>query len=164
MGFNFQGIVITRRYPTLESIIDDFNFSKLELIGESSFEEATLSIIDRNDLFVTQVIDSTFFTFGTNLNVEDVEFKLSKTPDFKALKFAIYETVMAFAFEYFESSNSIRIKAVFPGQPIEERGELLEIEQTESDLTEIIFGLIGKVTGSSFWDIELEQKSMRYKF
>ena len=164
MGFNFQGIVINRLYTSVDSVIKDFNIPELEFVGESSFEESSSSAIGNTDVFVTTINNSSFCTFGSDLNIEDIEFKLSNDENFKAMRFAIYETPMAFAFEYFQGLESIRSKFIFPGQIAEERGELLQIEKEETDMTEIIFTLIGKVCGSDFWDINLDTKSMHYKF
>jgi hypothetical protein len=163
MGFNFQGLAINRLYTSAVAIADDFNIPAIEFVGESNFEESTMDNISSTAIYITRINDSSFCTFGADINIEEIAFRLSSDANFKAVRFAIYETSMAFAFEYFKGLHCVRSKFVFPEQTTEEKGEPLPIEKSETDMTEIIFNLIGELCGVDFWDIELETKSMHYK-
>ena len=90
------------------------------------------------------------------------EFNISNQ---KAFSFALSEMTMTFAVNYTDNGKIIRSFAeTEDGERHQEVGDKLEFENTENDVSELIHHLIESTLGKRFWDIDLEEKCLRYKF
>jgi hypothetical protein len=162
MGFNVQGIAISKKYDTAQKLADTIGLGSIEKVSDNYFEEASSSMIDDNDIYITEVKNGTIVTLGSAFDIQEIALN-NASEQGKAIKFMVGETSMAFAFEYFLNGQGIRTILNAEGENMMEEGEPLEIETKESDMTEIIFSLIGDVTGNSFYSIEPDQKSEHFR-
>lgn len=160
MGFNVQGIAISKKYESAEKLAKELGIGNIKKAGDTYFEKATSSSIDDNDIFITEVENGTIVTLGTSFDIQEIPGDISNGG--KALRFMVGETAMVFAFDYLQNGQSQRSLMNAQDENIMEQGEPLEIEPKETDFTEIIFGLIGDVTGTNFYGIEPDQKSTHY--
>ena len=162
MGFNVQGIAISKKFNTAQNLADIIGLGSIQKVSDKYFEEATSSMIEDSDIFITEVKNGTIVTLGSGFDVQEIPLNIASN-DGKAIWFMVGETSMAFAFEYLLNGEGVRTVLNAEGENMMEEGEPLEIETTETDMTEIIFGLIGDVTGDSFYSVEPDQKSEHYR-
>jgi hypothetical protein len=163
MGFNIQGIATSIKTKSINDLTDLLGLASPTMIDTTYFERATSSLIEGNEVFLTSTNNGTILTVGQNFPIKKISLeKLSVGA--KALKFIISETVMVFAFEYYENGKLIRSVVNIEDDSILEEGEPLVIEQGETDFTEIIFGLMKTVVGESVYTLDPGFKSVRYNF
>lgn len=162
MGFNVQGIAISKKYDTAQNLADTIGLGSIQKVSDKYFEEATSSMIEDNDIYITEVKNGTIVTLGSGFDIQEISLN-SASNEGKAIRFMIGETSMAFAFEYLLNGKAVRTILNAEGENMMEEGDPLEIETKETDMTEIIFSLIGDVTGDSFYSVEPDQKSEHYR-
>ena len=101
-------------------------------------------------------------TAGLDVPVDNVSFeKLSING--KALRFMIEETSMVFMYDYYENGELIRSVVNQEDMNVQEEGEPLDIEETETDCTAIITHLMALVTGESINTLALNTPSEKYE-
>lgn len=162
MGFNVQGIAISKKYDTAQKLADTIGLGSIEKVSDKDFEEASSSMIDDNDIYITVLKNGTLITLGIGFEMQEIAIDHA-SEEGKAILFMVGETSMAFAFEYSINGKSVRTVFSAEGQNMMEEGETLQIETKESDMKEIIFGLMEEIAGDSFYSIEPDHKSERYR-
>ncbi|MEM6685456.1 MAG: hypothetical protein AAF617_06635 [Bacteroidota bacterium] len=78
--------------------------------------------------------------------------------------FVLSEMTMTFCINYVKNGTPRRTIIEAEGELHENVGTPFEIEQTEDDYSEVIYHLIEKTIGESFYDIDLEATCKRYTF
>lgn len=159
MGFNISGIVINKNLEkNFEELSKILNLN-LEFQEEINFETASENWKDEG------IVDMYFGKNGTLLFLnEDLCLNDGYSyPNANILTFIISETSMAFNFGYTENGNNIRSKMEVNGETIDEQGSKLQIENVEQDISEVIWKQIEIVFAQKFWDIQPEEKAIRFK-
>lgn len=158
MGFNISGIVINKN---LESNTDQLSqILKLDLEFDREIDFETASENWKEEGF----IDVYFSENGTMIFANE-DLCLGEGyayPDANILTFASSETSMAFNFSYTENNDLIRSKLEVNGEVIDEYGNKLTTENENEDISEVIWNKISVVLGKKFWDIQPEEKSLRF--
>ena len=162
MGFNVQGIAIDKKFKNVQMLSDAIGLGTIKKIGDKSFERASSSMIDDNDIYITEVKNGTIVTLGFGFEMEEIDI-YNVSENGKAILFMVGETSMAFAFEYYINKQDVRRVFNAEGENMMEEGQPLEIETKESDMTEIIFSLIEEVTEDNFYSIDPNKKSECYQ-
>lgn len=90
---------------------------------------------------------------------ESIELKNDNT-----LTFALSETSMAFNINYCENGISKQSIMEVNDERMQDEGEELSVEEKSDDTSEIIWNQIEVVIGKRFWDIEPDEKAVRYIF
>ena len=80
------------------------------------------------------------------------------------LTFALSETSMAFNINYCENGVEKRSIMEVNDERMTDEGEKLEVEENSEGTSEIIWNQIERVIGKRFWDIEPNEKAVRYIF
>lgn len=157
MGFNIAGLVIDRNYQndlaSLEQILDQ----KLVFEEEVNFTQAS-------ENWKESVYCDVYFTSrGTlvflGMEAAAFEFPVAKQ---KTLSFVLSEMTMTFSVNYTRNKFVLRTMVETEGELVEDKGEPLDFEDTESDKSELIYHLMEEVLGESFWDVDQEAKCYRY--
>ncbi|MDR3287522.1 MAG: hypothetical protein LBT27_08775 [Prevotellaceae bacterium] len=158
MGFNLSGIVINKNYKeNIEFVEKEFDWN-LEFIEEIAFEVASENWKEEG------LCDIYFSEHGTMIFLNmDMCIDSWSTQNDNVLTFALSETSMAFNLEYCEKKENLRSIMEVGGKKMSEEGDKLPVEETLSDISEIIWEQIGIVLGKSFWKIAPEEKAYRYK-
>lgn len=158
MGLNISGLVIDKNYENsiveLESVIGQ----KLAFEKEVIFEEAIESW--KEDSYC----DVYFSEYGTFvlLSMETGGFDFYANNQ-TAFSFVLSEMTMLFTINY--TKNDKLIRSIMESEEMnEDEGEPFEFEKNEDDKSELIYHLIEKTLGESFYDIDLEAKCYRYSF
>jgi hypothetical protein len=163
MGLNVQGIATSIKTQNIADLTKLIGLDTPTKIDTTFFENATSYNIEDNELFLTLTSNGTILTVGDNVPIHDIALdKLSING--QALKFLVGETAMIFAFDYYENGKLVRSVMNAEGENIQEEGEPLKIEETESDFTELIFGIMKLVSGDSIYTLEPDFESTRYQF
>lgn len=159
MGFNLSGIVVNKNYENnLKSLQAEFGWN-LQFIEEIDFETASSNWKDEG------ICDIYFSEKGTLLFVSmDLCIDSWSIKDGNTLTFALSETSMAFNLNYCEGKTLKRSFMQVNDDRMTDEGEKLAIEQTEEDVSEIIWTQLGVVLGKQFWNIEPGEKAFRYHF
>lgn len=84
--------------------------------------------------------------------------------DQNILYFGYSESMMVFSLEYYENGTLRRNVVESDGEIMVDTGEPLPEEESNSELSELIFDKIGNILGKSFWAIDFEEKSYSYSF
>ena len=159
MGLNIAGIAINSNFnKNVDELIKKLDWS-IEFDKEIVFEEASSNWKDDKlaDIYFTNSGTIIFLSEPFLVNEEN-------TKGLEVLGFGLSETVMAFVLNYYKDGTTVREKITHEGNLMTERGEKLEIEGIEEDISEQIHGLINHLIGVKFWDIDLGEKAFRYKF
>lgn len=159
MGFNISGIAINRNYEReFEQLQKELGWN-LEKQSEIDFETASSNWTEDGICNVYFTEKGTLMFIGMEMCTES--FPLQNT---NTLTFALSETSMAFNINYCENGVEKRsIMEVNDARMVDE-GEKLEVEENSEDTSEIIWNQIEKVIGKKFWDIEPDEKAVRYVF
>lgn len=159
MGLNLSGLAINKNYEN-----DFINLQKelgwnLEKQSEITIEIAQTTSDSEG------ICDVYFSEKGTlmflGLEMCEVPWPLKNN---NTLTFAISETAMAFKMDYCENGMEKRSVFELNGEIMEEEGEELSIESESEDTLEAVWNLVGDLLGKSFWEIEPDEKVMRYVF
>lgn len=159
MGFNISGLVINKNYE--DSIVNLQEILDYELIFEKEidFEEASENWKSDEfcDIYFTEKGTLIFLSFEK----AGFDFPINNQ---NALSFVLSEMSMTFAINYTENKKLIRSIVETEDQIVENTGDPFPFEDQETDKSELIYHLIQKTLGKSFWDIELNEKCYRYYF
>ena len=158
MGFNISGIVINRNLEKNNEVLSKILNLNLEFDKEIDFETASENGKDEGIIDVYFGNNGTLIFANEDLCLGD-GYSFPKT---NIMTFALSETSMAFNFAYTENGNIIRSKMEINGEIIDEKGNKLEIENDEEDISEIIWKLISEILGISFGSIEPNEKAFRF--
>jgi hypothetical protein len=159
MGFNVSGIVINKNYKdNLDALQKEFNWN-LEFDKEIYFQTASENWKEEGlcDIYFSEQGTLLFLNMDMCLDPWSVK-------NGNVLTFVLSETSMAFKLDYYEADKQLRSIMEVNGERISDDGEQLQIEETEQDTSEIIWGQIENVLGEKFWNIEPDAKSYRYRF
>ena len=157
MGFNIAGIVIDKSLKNkVKKISESFDW-EMELEGEVTFEEAMENWKEPGycDIYFTDKGTLIFVDMETIQG----DFKMA---DANVLSFAISETSMAFYFNLYEGDKLRRKIMDLDGEIVSEYGEKLEMEEKYEDTEELIWAMIEKMLGKSFFKIEPDEIAYRY--
>ncbi len=163
MGFNIQGIAVSKKCNVLSDITNELGIQVTNEFELSSFEKSISSFIDEDDIFLIPTTNGSIITMGDIDSIFDLSLS-SISKNGKALKFSIGETSMAFAFEYYENGELIRSIVTIEDQRIEESGKSLGVEFSGvEDMTELISMLMQEVSGDNIDTLDLSAKAYRHK-
>ena len=159
MGFNISGIAINKNYKNnFEQLEKELGW-KLIKHGELDFESASSNW--KEDEFC----DVYFTKNGTLLFISmdrcETNFCLQHN---NVLTFVLSETSMAFKVGYTEKGVEKRKIVEVDDIRMVDKGEVLQAEMNTEDTSEIIWNLIEEIIGKRFWDIEFDDKALRYMF
>ncbi len=159
MGFNISGIVVNKNYEGNTTELGDNLGLSLTSNSEITYEEAAKNWKEDG------ICDIYFHETGTLLYLSmDRCTEGYAIPGQKVLTFALSETSMAFSLNYYENDHFVREIMEFDGDRVTDEGDPLPQEATDSDVSELIFTMIGDVLGTRFWDIDFAAKAFRYTF
>jgi hypothetical protein len=159
MGFNLSGLVINKNYS------DDFEGLQKQLgwnlikQDEINFETASSNWTDEGICNVYFLDKGTLMFINMDMCTDGYPLKNDNT-----LTFALSETSMAFNINYCENGIEKRSIMEVNGERMQNEGNPLEVEEKSGDTSEIIWNQIEVVLGKSFWNIEPDEKAMRYVF
>jgi hypothetical protein len=168
MGWNIAGFAINRNY---KNKIDDLSKAlyksgnKKLVQGRNKYDferSATFgSTSGRMDFYFTEKGSFAF------CNVMEMEYIVgnrneSLLQDTEMLTFAISETSMAFWLKYYVNGEKVREIFNVNGETKSQEGEPLDLEKSETDMTELIFGLVSQVIGKDFYTIEPNEEFIRF--
>ncbi len=168
MGYNIAGIVIDKNYQNHLSKLEDIIGEKLVFEKEVSFEEACESFKDSDycDIYFTP--QGTFIL----MSFEKAGFDFYDDNQ-KVFSFVLSEMTMCFSINYSENGTLLRCILTDENGILEDDGEPFDFEKEEdtndeyfnlNDKSELIYHLIEKTLGKSFWDIDIAEKCYRYRF
>jgi hypothetical protein len=158
MGFNISGIAVAKNLQSdIAKIEEEIGF-KLEFIEEINFETASSNWEEDGICDIHFGQNGTLIFLSHELSMDS--YSIMNLP---TLTYAISETSMAFCFHYCENGKIRRSRAEAEGEELPGEGEILDIEYTPIDISEIIWGLIAKTIGRGFMEIDLADKAYRYR-
>ncbi len=159
MGFNLSGLAINKNYADEFGKLQKELGWNLEQQSEIDFEAASSNWKDEG------ICDVYFSEKGTllfmNIDMCTEPWPLEKN---NTLTFALSETSMAFNINYCENGIEKRSITEVEGQRMRDEGEKLSVEDQSEDTSEIIWNQLEVVIGKRFWDIEPDEKAVRYVF
>lgn len=159
MGFNISGLAINKNYENdFDNLQKELGWN-LEKQSEIDFEIASSNWTEEG------ICDVYFSEKGTLIFINMdmcTEPWISKSDNI--LTFALSETSMAFNINYCENGIERRSIMEVNYEKIQDEGEKLSIEDKSEDTSEIIWNQIEVVIGKRFWDIEPDEKAIRYNF
>ena len=159
MGFNISGIAISKNFEkNLDELQSAFGW-KIEKQEEIFFEQASENWKEEDlcDIYFTDNGTLIFIDMGRCIE----PFKIGEN---NVLTFAYSATSMAFNLNYCEGAELKRTIMEVEGQRLADEGEKLEIENKSEDISENIFEQIGVVLGKSFWEIQSDERAVRFLF
>lgn len=159
MGYNISGLAINKNYKNdFEQLQKELGWN-LEKESEIDFEAASANWTDEGICTVYFSEKGTLIFLNMDMCADSFKIKNANT-----LTFALSETVMAFNLNYCENAVEKRTIMEVDGVRMEDEGEKLSIEAETEDTSELIWNQIEIVLGKSFFEIDLEEKAMRYSF
>lgn len=164
MGFNILGIAIDQKIEDKITLCRELQIGEITLEEENAvFEDASSSYsMDEEAVYFTETETGTLITLGTSIDFTTIKLRPNSAGR-KVLLFVMGDTVGMYILFLAENGEIIRYLNHNQGQKIAERGTPLEIEKVTSDVSETILALIEAVIGKSFWDIEPDARSLRFK-
>lgn len=159
MGFNVSGLAINKNYSNeFDNLQKELGWN---LVKESEIDFETASSNWKDD----GICDAYFSENGTLLFISmDMCTESWPLENDNSLTFALSETSMAFNINYCENGIEKRSIMEVEDNRMQDEGEKLAVEESSEDTSEIIWNQIEVVIGKRFWDIEPEEKAIRYKF
>jgi hypothetical protein len=159
MGFNISGLAINKNYEKdFDQLQKELGWN-LEKESEIDFETASSNWKDDG------ICDAYFTEKGTLLFISmDMCTESWPLKNDNSLTFALSETSMAFNINYCENGIEKRSIMEVEDNRMQDEGEKLEVEDSSEDTSEIIWNQIEVVIGKRFWDIEPDEKAIRYRF
>jgi hypothetical protein len=159
MGFNISGLAINKNYEKeFDQLQKELNW-KLEKQSEIDFETASSNWTEDGICNVYFLENGTLIFMGMDMCTESFPLRNANT-----LTFALSETSMAFNINYCENGIEKRSIMEVNDERMIDEGDKLEVEAKSEDTSEIIWNQIEKVIGKSYWDIEFNEKAVRYIF
>lgn len=159
MGFNISGLAINKNYESeFDELQKELNWN-LEKQSEIDFETASSNWKEALICDVYFSEKGTLMFMSMDMCAEYWALKNDNT-----LTFALSETSMAFNINYYEKGIQKRSILEVNDERIEDIGEKLEIEDKSEDTSEIIWNQLEVVLGKKIWDIEPDEKAVRYLF
>ena len=159
MGFNISGLAINKNYEN--------NFEKLQQdLGWNLEKDAEIDFETASENWTEEGICNVYFSEKGTLIFLNMDMCSESYPikDANTLTFALSETVMAFNLNYCENGIEKRSIIEVDDERMQDEGEILDVEATSEDTSELIWNQIEVVLGKRFWDIELEEKATRFIF
>ncbi|AWV96891.1 hypothetical protein [Arcticibacterium luteifluviistationis] len=163
MGINVRGIATSIKTKDISELTNKLGLPTPTLIDKTYFENAISNSIENNEIFLTISSKGTILTVGDEVAIESMPIG-NLSLDGKAMNFIVGETSMIFAFDFYENGELLRSVINAEDQNLKAEGELLDIEHSEDDFTELIFSLMETVSGDSIYTLEPDAESVRYKF
>ena len=159
MGFNISGLAINKNYENEFVELQKELGWNLEKQSEIDFETASSNWTEDGicDVYFTE--KGTLMFISMDMCAESWSLKNDNT-----LTFALSETSMAFNINYNENGIEKRSIMEVNDERMQDEGEKLGIEDKSEDTSEIIWNQIEVVIGKRFWDIEPNEKAIRYVF
>lgn len=168
MGWNLAGFAINKNY---ENKIEElskalFKSGRSHLVegrNKYNFEKSSTfgSSKGRMDFLFTEKGSFAF------CNVMETEYLLgSRNPELlkgtEMVLFAMSETSMAFIMKYYVDGIKTREIHNIEGENKYSFGNPLKLELEEKDMSELFFGIAGKLIGRPFNSIEIDEPFIRY--
>jgi hypothetical protein len=163
MGFHLAGFAINRNYKdNMDELAKALFISgRVKLVqgkNKFKFDKASTagSTKGRMDFYYTETGSFAF------VNLVEFNYVLGK-PNPKLLQgvelvaFAVEETGMTFGLKYYRDGLLIREYMEHDGRCIISKGEVLTLEQEETDKTNLFFQLAKQVSGVDFWALTDEE-------
>ena len=164
MGFNILGVAIDNKFPDKEKLCQDLQIGNVVLVNENSlFENASSSYaMDDDAVFITETEKGTLVTFGTSIDFTTLKIK-GLSENGSALLFVVGDTIGMYILFLAEKGKIVRLINYDGAKKISDKGNPMPIEEELKDISELIFHLIGKTIGTSFWDLEPDSLSLKFK-
>jgi hypothetical protein len=159
MGFNLSGLAINRNFEKdFDKLQEELGWN-LERQSEINFETASSNWKDDG------ICDAYFSERGTLLFISmDRCAESWPLKNYNTLTFVLSEISMAFSVNYCAHGILKRSIMEVEGERLQDEGERLEVEDRSEDTSELIWNQIEVVTGKRFWDIENDERAVRYLF
>jgi len=159
MGFNISGLAINKNYESnFDDLLKELGWN-LEKQSEIDFETASSNWTEDGICDVYFSEKGTLLFISMDMCAESWSLKKDNT-----LTFALSETSMAFNINYCENGIEKRSIMEVNDDRMQDEGEKLVIEEKSEDTSEIIWNQLEVVLGKRFWDIEPDEKAVRYTF
>lgn len=159
MGFNISGLAINKNYEKdFKELQKELGWN-LEKLSDIDFETASSNWTDDGICNVYFSEKGTLLFMSMDMCTESFPLKNVNT-----FTFALSETTMAFNINYCENGIEKRSIMEVNDERMQDDGEKLEVEGKSEDTSEIIWNQIEVVIGKKFWDIEPDEKAIRYVF
>jgi len=159
MGFNISGLAINKNYESeFDQLQKELGWN-LEKQSEINFETASSNWTEDGICDVYFSKKGTLLFISMDMCAESWGLKNDNT-----LTFALSETSMAFNINYCENGVEKRSIMEVNDERMQDEGDKLAIEAKSEDTSEIIWNQIEVVIGKRFWDIEPDEKAVRYVF
>ena len=158
MGLNISGIVIDKNYKNNLLALETILGEKLVFEKEVIFEEALENWKGENycDIYFSK--KGTFVLVSMEIGGFDFYAK-----DQIAFSFVLSEMTMMFCVNY--TQNDELKRSIMESDELNENtGEPFDFENSDDDVSSLIYHLIETTLGESFDDIDLEAKCLRYSF
>lgn len=164
MGLNISGLVLNKNCR--DNVVELAHILGEEFLNETSvsFDEACESWKgdDYCDVYFSEKGTLVF------LSMEKGGFEFCED-GLTTFSFVLSESTGMYCFNYTQNGQLIRSYFESDADPeegdvVEDEGELLDIEKTEEDKSEVIFHLIKEVLGEDFHAIDLDANCKRYWF
>ena len=159
MGFNISGLAINKNYEKDFELLQQELGWNLEKHSEIDFETASSDWIEDEICDVYFSENGTLILMGMEMCTDSYPLKNDHT-----LTFALSESSMSFFANYCENGIEKRSMLEVEDEKITDEGEKLEVENETNDTSEIILNQLKKVIGKGFWDIDPNEKVVRYTF
>jgi len=158
MGLNISGLVIDKNYENNLSELESIIGQKLVFDKEVTFEEALESWKEDTYCDVYFSKNGTFVLLS--MEIGGFDFYADNQTVFS---FVLSETTMVFSINY--TKNNELLRSIIESDELnEDEGEPFDFEKNEDDKSELIYHLIEKTLGESFYDIDIDAKCFRYSF
>lgn len=159
MGLNIAGFVIDKNYekdiPKLEYILSAALTFKKQVI----FEDTLKSWKKRSECDIYFSQNGTLVLFAPEYSS-----LVYSAENHNSLTFCLSEMVMIFIVTFMENGKLRRMLTESEGEITENEGIPFEFEKNEDDKSKLIYHLIEKILGQSFFDIDNAAKCNRYTF
>ena len=159
MGFNISGLVINKNYEVDFNALQKELGWQLEKQSEIDFETASSNETEDGICDVYFSEKGTLMFLSIDRCMDSWPLKNDHT-----LAFAFSETAMAFSINYCENGIEKRSIMEVNEERMADEGQKLAIEATSEDTSEIIWNQLEVVLGKSFFEIEPDEKAVRYVF
>jgi hypothetical protein len=163
MGFNILGVAIGKKSDDVLTLCKALNIGNVtEIHEEACFEDASSSYaMDDNAVYVTNLERGCLVTYGSDIDFNAINIREASLGT-TAMSFVMGDTVGLYVLHYAVDGKVKRIINHSEGKVLDDRGKPLDAEANNTDVSEIIFALIGEITGTNFWQIEPDHPSMLY--
>jgi hypothetical protein len=159
MGFNISGLAINKNYESEFDLLQKELGWNLEKQSEIDFETASSNWTEDGVCNVYFTEKGTLMFIGMDMCTESFPLQNDNT-----LTFALSETSMAFNINYCENGIEKRSIMEVNDERMTDEGDKLQVEEKSEDTSEIIWNQIEQVIGKRFWDIEPDEKAVRFVF